>query len=252
MRLKASCPILMMAACSLGVGSAQAAEVRVAVAANFAAPMQQIARQFEQDTPHRLQVSVGSTGKFYAQIRNGASLHILLAADEATPQRLEAEGLTLPGTRFTYATGRIVVWSARAGQAGDLRDALLAPNVQRIAVADPKLAPYGVAAFQAMAGLGLTSAMQPKLVYGESIGQAFQFVATGNATLGFVALSQVTSNGKLASGSVWPVPEHLYTPLRQDAVAMRGARDNAGVTALLAYMKSAPAQAVIRAFGYTP
>lgn len=231
---------------------ATAAVVQVAVAANFAAPMQSIARQFERETPHRLQVSVGATGKFYAQIRNGAPLHVLLAADEATPRRLEAEGLSLPGTRFTYATGQLVVWSQRPGQTAELRAALLASDVQRIAVADPKLAPYGVAAFQTMASLGVTSALQPKLVYGESIGQTYQFVATGNAALGFVALSQVTVNGELTSGSAWPVPQHLYTPLRQDAVVLRAGRDNEGVTALLLYLKSAPAQTIIRAFGYTP
>ena len=185
------------------LASAQAAEVSVAVAANFTAPMQKIASAFEQDTGHKAVLSFGSTGKFYAQIKNGAPFQILLSADDETAARLESEGAAVSGTRFTYATGRLVLWSKQAGVVDDKGDVLHKGAFDHIAIADPKLAPYGAAALEVINKLGLVSELQPKFVQGENIGQAYQFVVTGNAALGFVALSQVTSDGKIREGSAY-------------------------------------------------
>jgi len=232
-------------------GVAQAAEVNVAVAANFTAPMQKIAAAFAQDSGHTAVLSFGSTGKFYAQIRNGAPFQLLLAADAETPAKLEKEGLTAPGTRFTYAMGRLVLWSKQPALVDPKGEVLRRANgTERLAVADPKLAPYGAAAMETLQRMGLLAAWQPRLVQGESIGQAYQFAASGNAALGFVALSQVMVDGKLGEGSAWIVPAELHAPLRQDAVVLAHAKDNAAASALLAYLKSDKARAIIRAYGY--
>lgn len=232
-------------------GLAQAGEVSVAVAANFTAPMQKIAAAFAQDTGHVAVLSFGSTGKFYAQIKNGAPFQLLLAADDETPAKLEKEGLALSGTRFTYATGRLVLWSKQPALVDAKGEVLRkAPGTERLAVADPKLAPYGAAAMETLQKMGLRATWQPRLVQGESIGQAYQFAASGNAALGFVALSQVMVDGKLSEGSAWIVPAELHAPLRQDAVVLANAKDNAAAAALLAYLKSDKARAIIRAYGY--
>jgi molybdate transport system substrate-binding protein len=230
--------------------SALAAQVIVAVAANFTAPMQQIAKTFEQKTGHKAVLSFGSSGNFYTQIKNGAPFQVLLSADSETPSKLEREGLGIAGTRFTYAIGRLVLWSANAGLVDDRGDILRKGTFRHIAVANPKLAPYGAAALEAMERLGVAQALQPKLVLGDNIAQAFQFVATGNAELGFVALSQVASNGRIERGSGWIVPAQLHSPIRQDALLLRPGKDNVAAVALLAYLKSEEARAVIRSFGY--
>lgn len=235
---------------SLLAGLCQAAEVSVAVAANFAAPMQKIAVAFAQDTGHTAVLSFGSTGKFHAQIRNGAPFQILLAADDATPARLEQDGLAAAGTRFTYALGRLVLWSKQPGLVDAAGDVLRKGSFERIAVADPKLAPYGAAALETMRTLGLLQTLQPRLVQGESIGQAYQFVASGNAALGFVALSQVMLDGKLVEGSAWVVPPELHAPLRQDAVLLVTAKGNTAALALMAYLKTDRARAIMRGYGY--
>jgi molybdate transport system substrate-binding protein len=232
------------------LGLAQAAEVSVAVAANFAAPMQMIAAAFEQDTGSKASLSFGSTGKFYAQIRNGAPFQILLSADGETPARLEQEGLAVAGTRFTYALGRLVLWSQQAGLVDDKGEILRTGTFQRLAVANPRLAPYGAAALQTLDQLGLLQRLQARLVQGESIAQTYQFVATGNAALGFVALSQVMQDGRLAAGSSWQVPANLHAPLRQDAVLLASGKDNPAALALLAYLRGERARAIIRSFGY--
>jgi len=229
---------------------AQAAEVSVAVAANFTAPMQKIATAFEQDTGHKAILAFGSTGKFYAQIKNGAPFQALLAADDETPARLEREGLGVGGTRFTYAIGRLVLWSRQPGLVDDKGNVLRSGKVVRIALADPKLAPYGAAAVDVLNGLGLMPALAPKLVQGENIAQTYQFVATGNAELGFVALSQVFADGKLTQGSAWTVPVALHAPIRQDAVVLATGKDNAAAAALMAYLRTDKARAIIRSFGY--
>lgn len=229
---------------------ARAAEVQVAVAANFTGPMRRIAAAFEADTGHKALLSFGATGAFYAQIRNGAPFQLLLAADDGTPARLEKEGATLAGTRFTYATGRLVLWSAQAGVVDDKGQVLRQPGDGRIALANPKLAPYGAAAIEALTALGLLESLRPRFVQGENIGQAYQFVATGNAPLGFVALSQVMVDGRIAKGSAWMVPAGLHAPLRQDAVVLAAGKDNAAAAALAAYLKGEKARAIIRSFGY--
>ncbi|RYY65072.1 MAG: molybdate ABC transporter substrate-binding protein, partial [Comamonadaceae bacterium] len=180
--------------------AAQAADVSVAVAANVTVPMQKIAAAFERDTGHRAQLAFGSTGRFYAQVRNGAPFQVLLAADDETPAKLEQEGQAVRGSRFTYAIGRLVLWSASPGVVDDRGDVLRRPGGGKVAIADPKLAPYGAAAVQAMDRLGVATALRPRLVQGDSIAQAFQFVGTGNAVMGFVALSQVMVDGRIASG----------------------------------------------------
>lgn len=229
---------------------AQAAEVSVAVAANFTAPMQKIASAFEHDTGHKAVLAFGSTGKFYAQIKNGAPFQVLLSADDETPARLEREGLGIGGTRYTYAIGRLVLWSRQPGLVDDKGDVLRSGRFERLALADPKLAPYGRAAVEVLNGLGVTSALRPKFVQGENIAQTYQFVATGNAELGFVALSQVFADGKLTQGSAWMLPATLHAPIRQDAVVLSSGKDNAAAVALMAYLRNDKARAIIRSFGY--
>ena len=231
---------------------AWADEVQVAVAANFTAPMKLIAADFEKQTGHKVTLAFGSTGKFYAQITNGAPFEVFLAADDETPSKLEKEGTAVTGTRFTYATGKLVLWSAQPGFVDAQGDVLKKNNFSKLAIAAPKLAPYGAAAVETLTKLGLLATLEPKLVTGESIGQAFSFVSTGNAELGFIALSQVYQDGKLKSGSGWTVPENLHNPIRQDAVLLTKGKDNKAAVALLAFLKTDPAKAVIRSFGYQP
>ena len=229
---------------------AQADEVQVAVAANFTVPMQQIAAQFEKDSGHKAVLAFGATGKFYAQITHGAPFEILLAADDETPARLEKEGLGVPGSRFTYALGKLVLWSADAGRVDNAGAVLKNGDYKHLAIANPRTAPYGTAAVEAMRKLGVFDALQPRFVQGENIAQAYQFVATGNAELGFVALSQVYKDGKLSSGSMWSVPANLYQPILQDAVLLAKGRDKPAATALLAYLKGDKARAIIKSYGY--
>lgn len=229
---------------------ADAGEVRAAVAANFTAPMQAIAAAFEKDTGHKALLAFGSTGKFYAQIRNGAPFQVLLSADDETPARLEREGMAVPGTRFTYAIGKLALWSASEGMVDSKGEVLRKGGYAHLAIANPKLAPYGAAATEVLKKLGLLEAVQPKFVQGENIAQTWQFVASGNAELGFVALSQVTKDGKLTSGSAWIVPGNLHAPIRQDAVILAGGKGNPAAVALTAYLKSDKARTIIRSFGY--
>ena len=231
-------------------GLVHADEVHVAVAANFAAPMKEIAASFEKHTGHKLVSTVGATGKFYAQIRNGAPFDILLAADHETPAKLEKEGAAPAGSRFTYAIGKLVLWSAQAGVVDDKGEVLKKTGFEHLSIANPKLAPYGLAAVETMKKLNVYGAIAPKLVVGESIGQAQQFVASGAAQLGFVAMSQVVEGGKLKSGSMWVVPGSLYSPIRQDAIALEKGKGKPAVDAFLRYLKSEPAKVVIRSYGY--
>jgi molybdate transport system substrate-binding protein len=212
--------------------------------------MQAIAAAFEKDTGHKARLAFGSTGKFYAQIRNGAPFQVLLAADDETPARLEREGMSVPGTRFTYAVGRLALWSAQAGMVDARGEVLKQGGYKHVAIANPKLAPYGTAAVEVMQRLGVVEAVRPKLVQGENIAQTHQFVASGNAELGFVALSQVTQDGRLTGGSAWIVPANLHAPIRQDAAILAKGRDNPAASALMAYLKGDKAKAVIRAYGY--
>jgi molybdate transport system substrate-binding protein len=239
--------------CLLGLvlsSAAQAGEVSIAVAANFAMPMQLLVSQFEKQTGHKTRLSVGATGKLYAQIKSGAPFDVFLAADDETPARLEKEGDAVAGSRFTYAVGQLVLWSANTKLVDPQGRILASGGFKHLALASPSLAPYGAAAVQTLTGLGLLGALTPRFVQGESIGQTYSFVATGNAELGFVALSQIYANGKITGGSGWIVPSRLHRPLRQDAVLLVRARNNPAATAWIAFLKTDQSKAVIRSFGY--
>jgi len=230
--------------------TALAAEVSVAVAANFTAPMKVIAQDFERDTGHRALLAFGATGQFYAQIRNGAPFEVFLAADDETPQKLENEGFGVAGSRFTYATGRLVLWSKKPGLVDPQGDVLRRLQFDKIAMSNPKLSPYGAAAVEALTRIGLHDRILAKAVEGSNITQTFQFVASGNADLGFVALSQVFENGRIKEGSAWVVPAAMHAPIRQDAVLLKPGRDNAAALALLKYLQTPKARATILSFGY--
>jgi molybdate transport system substrate-binding protein len=241
---------LAIAFAALSASSVFADEVQVAVAANFTAPIQAIAKDFEKDTGHTLVASFGATGQFYTQIKNGAPFEVFLAADDTTPARLESENEIVKGSRFTYAVGTLALWSAKEGYVDAKGDVLKKNEYQHLSIANPKAAPYGLAATQVLEKEGLTDATKPKIVEGQSIAQAFQFVQTGNAELGFVALSQVYKDGKLTSGSAWIVPANLHEPIKQDAVILNKGKDSAAAKALMDYLKGPKAAAVIKSYGY--
>lgn len=229
---------------------AHAAEVRVAVAANFAAPIKALSQPFEQSTGHTVSVAVGSTGQLYAQIKHGAPFDVFLAADDATPIKLEKEGATVSATRFTYAIGKLVLWSNKPNLVDPQGAVLHSTQIKKIAIANPKLAPYGAAAMQVLEQMGLNAKLTPKLVEAANIGQAYQFVASENADLGFVALSQVMENGALRSGSAWMIPAAYYTPIRQDAVLLKASKNNPAAQAWMQYLRSNAAREIIHSFGY--
>lgn len=226
---------------------AAADEVRVAVAANFSAPMERIAAAFARDTGHKAVISSGATGKFYAQIRNGAPFEVLLSADDTTPAKLEQEGLAVAGSRFTYAIGRLALWSPQPGYVDPQGEILKKGGFRHMAVANPKLAPYGRAAQEVLEKKSLWQPLQPRLVQGENIAQAWQFVASGNAELGFVALSQLKTEGGDLPGSLWIVPAALHAPIRQDAVLLAKGK---AAEQLMKYLKTNKAAAIIRRYGY--
>ena len=231
---------------------AHAEDISVAVAANFTAPMKLIAAEFEKDSGYKVVASFGSTGKFYAQIKNGAPFEILLAADNETPSKLVKENVGTSASQFTYAVGKLVLWSAKPGLVDSTGSVLKKGDFAHLALADPKLAPYGAAAVQTLKALGILEALQPKIVTAESIAQAYQFVGSGNAELGFVALSQLRKDdkdGKL-EGSSWLVPANLYSPIRQDAVILEPGKGKATVEALMKFLKGDKARAIIKSFGY--
>ncbi|QXH33167.1 molybdate ABC transporter substrate-binding protein [Pseudomonas muyukensis] len=232
------------------LNSAWADEVQVAVAANFTAPIQAIAKDFEKDTGHKLVAAYGATGQFYAQIKNGAPFEVFLAADDSTPAKLEQEKAIVAGSRFTYAIGTLALWSAKPGYVDAKGEVLKHNDFQHLSIANPKAAPYGLAATQVLAKLNLTEATKAKIVEGQNITQAFQFVSTGNAELGFVALSQIYKDGKVSEGSAWIVPAALHDPIRQDAVILDKGKDNPAAKALVDYLKGPKAAAVIKSYGY--
>jgi molybdate transport system substrate-binding protein len=243
-----SAPIALFLACL--AAAASAGEVQVAVAANFAGPLAKIGEGFTAATGHTLKVSAGATGKFYAQIVAGAPFDVLIAADDETPRKLIAEGHAIAGSNFTYAIGRLVLWSAQPGFVDDQGAVLATGRFAHLAIANPKIAPYGTAGLEVVKARGLTDAITPRLVTAESIAQAYQFAATGNAELAFVALSQVAVPGQPAKGSYWLVPSNLYGQIRQDAVLLKSGEKNPAAAALLAYLKGDAAKAVIKDFGY--
>jgi molybdate transport system substrate-binding protein len=251
LKLSRTIGALLVVLCMVGqFGSAHADEVQIAVAANFIAPAKRIAAEFEKDSGHKAALVFGATGKFYAQIKNGAPFDVLLAADTETPAKLEAEGTAVAGTRFTYAIGKLVLWSAKSAVVDARGDVLKAGDFDYIALANPRVAPYGAAAVETMRSLGVFDALTPKFVQAENIAQAHQFVATGNALLGFVALSQLMKDGRISEGSAWLVPENLHQPIKQDVVLLNHGKSKPAAHAWLAFIKQSKAKAVIASYGY--
>lgn len=235
----------------LPVPSARAAETLIAVAANFAEVIDELKPLFEKASGHKLQSTTGSTGKLYAQIKEGAPFHALLSADASTPKRMEKEQLAVGGSRFTYAIGQLTLWSVDEGRiASDGQIALKASDVRHIAIANPDLAPYGVAARETLQSLGLWDTLRSKIVMGQNIGQTHSMVATGNAQLGFIALSAVLSPREKSKGSRWDVPQNLFTPIRQDAVLLTVGAKNEAAIAFMKFLKTPDARLVIERYGY--
>lgn len=230
---------------------AHAAYVMVAVDTSFSTPMQKIAVQFEKDTHHKLSLSFAPTGRFQADIARGAPFGVLLAADQATPQKLADQGLGDGATRFTYAIGQLALWSKKPDYVDAQGKVLQRPDWQHLAIADPKLSPYGAAAMRTLQQLGLADQLRPRMAEKPDLAQAWQFTASGKAELGFIALSQVTRDGKLAEGSVWAVPAELHAPLRQDAILLKKGVLNEAAAELMRYLKSDKARAIIESYGYT-
>lgn len=227
-----------------------AAEINAAVASNFAAPMERIVTLFKKETGHTVKVSLAASGKLYAQIKKGEQFDLLLSADEEIPKRLMQEGLADGSTRFVYATGRLVLWSAQSGVVDDKGTVLNKGNFDKLAYANPLLSPYGLAAKETLTKLTMWNAMQKKLKKPDDVTQAYQLAATENVDLAFIALSQVMRDGKIASGSWWLVPPELHSPIRQSAVLLSGAKEQAAAKALLAFLKNDKAKTVMRGFGY--
>ncbi len=227
-----------------------AGEVSVAVASNFAAPMEHIVALFQKESGHTVKVTLGASGKLYAQIKGGAPFDAFLSADEELPKRLLQEGLAVTGSRFVYATGRLVLWSAQPDLVDDKGAVLNKGNFNRLAIANPLYSPYGVAAKETLGKLTMWNAIQVKLKKGDSVSQSYKLAATENADLAFIALAQLMRDGKVTVGSWWLVPSELHNPIRQSAVQLSGAKDHAAAKAFLAFLKTEKARAVMRGFGY--
>lgn len=245
--LARSLPALLAAVLVAGGGPARAAELQVAVAANFQRTLAEIAERFAEHTGHRLLLSSGSTGKHYAQIRHGAPFDLFFAADRERPRRLEREGLGVPGTRFSYALGRLVLWSPRSGLVDGRGEVLRTGEFRHLAIANPRLAPYGRAAKELLQARGLWQALQPRLVRGENIAQAYQFVRSGSAELGLIALAQLPGDEPGPQGSRWLVPADLHAPIEQQALLLR---DSPAGRALLEFVRGPVGAAIIRDRGY--
>lgn len=250
--MKLGLSILALTGLALLAGEgARAEEALVAVAANFADAADAIGAAFAEDTGHTLKVTTGATGKLYAQIGEGAPFAILLSADSKTPAKLEEEGKAVAGSRFTYAIGKVTLWSADADRIGDdPKAALTSAETLYVAIANPDLAPYGVAAREALTAMGLWETMQPKIVMGQNIGQTFSLVDTGAAQMGFVATSALHVPGVAPRGSRYDVPQEMFTPIRQDAVLLKAGEGNAAAVAFLEYLKGDKAREFTRSFGY--
>ena len=242
--------LLLILSAFITTKTVSAESVLVAVAANFTKPMEEIAAEFTKETRHQVELSFGASGKFVAQIENGAPFQVFLSADEQKPKKLIDSQFAVAGTQFTYSLGRLVLWSAKPDFIDQQGKVLSSGNFKHLAIADPKLAPYGEAAMTVLKKLGLEERIKPLLVLGENITQTQQFISTGNAELGFIAVSQVIKDGKISEGSGWIVPSELYAPIRQDAVLLKNGATHPAALALLDFLKSAKAQAIIEKYGY--
>ncbi len=231
----------------LFAGWVMAEKIHVAVASNFTGAIETLSERFEAKTGHTVTLIFGSTGKHYAQIENGAPFDVFLAADVRRPQRMEQDGIALPGTRFTYAVGKVVLWSPRVGYVDPKANVLERGGFRHLAIANPTLAPYGKAAQEVLQARGVWDELSGRIVRGENIGQALQFIRSGNAELGFVAWSQVKRPGRSVEGSWWEIPQTLYSPIEQQAVLLK---DSKAARAFLLYIRSDEARDVIRGYGY--
>lgn len=240
---------VFMASSQLAV-AAQAADIIVAVASNFTAPMKEIAAQFEKDTGYDVKLAFGSSGKFFAQIKHGAPFQLFFSADQSKPAMLEEQGMIVPNSRFTYAIGALALWSAKQEFVKGEDLLLQRDRFNKLAIANMRLAPYGSAAKEVLENLGIYQQVTSKLVQGENIAQTYQFVSSGNADLGFVSVSQIMSEGEIRQGSAWLVPEHLYRPIRQDAVLLSSGENNPAARAMMTYLRNDKAKRVIESYGY--
>lgn len=228
---------------------AQAEQALVAVAANFVPPFREVAMEFEKSTGHTLRVASGSSGNFYAQIKNGAPFDVFVSADTERPKLLEEDGLGVKDSRVTYAVGRLALWSLTPSLVKGA-DTLNSQHFKHLAIANPKTSPYGAAAMQAMQKLGVWDNLQPRIVTGENLGQTMGFIESGNAELGFVALSQVLDPKLKGKGARWDVPTDLHEPIKQDMILLTKGKDNPAARALMEFIGGPQAQAVIRRYGY--
>ena len=243
---------LVLVSCLLAFRNANAQEIRVAAAADLKFALDELDAQFEKQTGRRLNVSYGSSGNFFAQIQNGAPFDVLLSADIEYPRKLEAAGLAEPGTLYEYAVGRIVIWmpaDARADVAKLGWKALLEPGLERIAIANPEHAPYGRAAVAALRNAGVYEQVRRRLVYGENIAQAAQFVASGSAQAGILALSLAVSP-PMRAGKRWEIPADMHPPIEQGAIILKSAKDKEGARAFLAFLKSDAARKILESYGF--
>ena len=227
-----------------------AGEIRVAVAGNFFKPLKLLAARFEAQTGNKVLLSVAATGKLYAQISNGAPFEIFLAADRKRPAKLVEQQLAAAESQFTYAKGKLVLWSKNPSLIDTQGLRLKSPDLLHLAIANPKAAPYGEQAVQVLKNLGIYEQLESKLVLGQNIGQTFQYVSNGNVQQGIIALSQITKDGKISTGSAWIIPDNLYQAIEQDAVLLNKGKNNPAARAFLAYLKSPEALQIIRSFGY--
>ena len=241
------CVSICVVVLTIAMGNAAAEEIRVAVASNFAGAIKVIAKHFELKTSHRVTLIFGSTGKHYAQIKHGAPFEVFLSADTKRPELLDKEGVALPGSRFTYAIGKVVLWSPQPDLVDVSGNVLELGTFRYLSLANPKLAPYGKAAQQILEKRGIWNELRGRMVRGENIGQTFQFVKSGNAELGFIAYSQIKILDKPIKGSFWEVPQSFYDPIEQQAVLLK---DNDAARAFLDFMKKDEALEIIRGFGY--
>lgn len=240
--------ILLWIVCGANVSYGE--QLSVAVASNFTAAMRQLSDEFEETTGHTLNVSYGSSGKFYAQIRHGAPFQVFLSADQTKPEALIKAGLVTPANRFTYAVGALALWSSKSDVVDENGEVLRLGHFNKLALANPLLAPYGAAALDVLRHLSLENATRNSWVMGENIAQTYQFVSTGNADIGFVAVSQIVENGLLKSGSTWIVPPKFYRPIKQDAVLLNSGVHNVAAKEFIAFLQSEKARTIIRTFGY--
>ncbi len=239
----------MFALVMIGVTPALAEQALVAVAANFLPPFRELAIEFETSTGHSLRVAAGSSGNFYSQIKNGAPFDVLFSADAERPKLLEEEGLAVKGSRVTYAIGRLALWSPNPDLVKG-EQTLRSEHFKHLAIANPKTAPYGVAAMQTMQKLGVWETLQPRIVMGENLGQTMGFIESGNAKLGFVALSQTLDPKLKVKGARWDVPSQFHDPIKQDVVLLTKGKDNPAAKALMEFIGSPQAKSIIERYGY--